>query len=113
MVKIVRLNSGEEIMAKINVSINKKIFTLSCTDGDETRISNVAKLFESKLNDLIYVFGKHGKSKQMGVWSLKELIESNRQLKKCDDIKCNSSEFNRPLDGDISKTLGSKYIIFS
>ena len=39
-------------MAKINVSINKKIFTLSCTDGDETRISNVAKLFESKLNDL-------------------------------------------------------------
>ena len=79
------------------------------------QIENLIGNYESffKLNDLIYVFGKHGKSKQMGVWSLKELIESNRQLKKCDDIKCNSSEFNRPLDGDISKTLGSKYIIFS
>ncbi len=27
--------------------------------------------------------------------------------------KLERHEFNRPLDGDISKTLGSKYLIFS
>jgi hypothetical protein len=80
-------------------------------DQIENLIGNYELFFKS--NDLIYVFGKHGKSKQIGVWSLKELVESNRQLKKCDDIKCNLNEFNRPLDGDISKTLGSKYLIFS
>lgn len=74
---------------------------------------NELVIFEkANFKKLIYVFCKHGKSKQTGVWSLNQLIESNRQLRKCDDIKCNLSEFNRPLDGDISKTLGSKFLVF-
>ena len=39
-------------MAKINVSINKKIFTLFCKDGDEKRISLAAETFDQKLNEL-------------------------------------------------------------
>jgi cell division protein ZapA (FtsZ GTPase activity inhibitor) len=39
-------------MAKINVSINKKIFTLACQDGDESRILLAAESFEKKLGEL-------------------------------------------------------------
>ena len=83
-------------------------------DQAENLVVNYEKAYSEKfkLKDLIYVFCKHGKSKQIGVWSFKELIESNRQLKKVDDTKCNLNEFNRPLDGDIGKTLGSKFLAF-
>lgn len=85
-------------------------------DSDQT--NNLIQSYEQLINDkiklkeLIYVFCKHGKSKQIGVWNLSSLIESNRQIQKVDDVKCNSTEFTRPLDGDISKTLGSKFLVF-
>ena len=52
-------------------------------------VVNYEKTYSERLKqkDLTYVFCKHGKSKQIGVWSLKELIESNRQLKKVDENK--------------------------
>lgn len=39
-------------MGKISVSINKKIFTLFCKDGEENRIRSAADSFNRKLDEL-------------------------------------------------------------
>jgi hypothetical protein len=62
--------------------------------------------------DLIYVLCRHGKSKNLGVWNFKKLIESNRQLLKCDISRCNG-DFILPDDLDLKKTLASKIIVFN
>ena len=64
------------------------------------------------LKDENFVICKHGKSKHSGIWSLNRLIESNRQLKRIDEKKCNDAEFVRPCDGDIGATLSSKVLVF-
>ena len=104
----------------INDNIDLNILNLIENKLTQEQINKLVDVYKKdevineKLNfkKLIYVLCKHGKSKQSGVWNLSQLIESNRQLKKCDDIKCNLNEFNRPVDGDISKTLGSKFLVF-
>ena len=67
----------------------------------------------SYISDEAYVICKHGKSKHSGVWNLKRLIESNRQLKQIDELKCNEDDFVRPRDGNIGATLSSKVLIFN
>jgi hypothetical protein len=111
------LNDKQMTSMFLNDNIDLNLLNLTDSfqmDQIDNLVVNYEKAYTQKLTlkDLTYVFCKHGKSKQIGVWNLKELIESNRQLKKVDDVKCNLNEFNRPLDGDIGKTLGSKFLAF-
>jgi len=72
------------------------------------------KYYEAKrFSDLVYVVSKQGKSKHLGVWRLKYLLESNRQLKDIDYKKCDPSEFVLPLDGDLSKSLSKRFLVIS
>ena len=63
--------------------------------------------------DLVYVVCKHGKSKNVGIWNLKKLIESNSQLREINSSKCDRSQFVLPDDGDLTKTISSKVLIFN
>lgn len=62
--------------------------------------------------DLVYCVGKQGKSSQYGVWRLRDLILSNRQLSLIDDDKVTDDNFIKPDHLDLSKSLASKYIVF-
>ena len=77
----------------------------------QIKIDNILKNY-SELSQKIYVICKHGKSKHSGVWNLKSLFESNRQLLMVDNEKCKIDEFIRPLDGNIQKGLSSKVLVF-
>lgn len=61
--------------------------------------------------DKIQVICRHGKSKYPGVWNIKKLIESNRQLKLIDHQKCDDTNFVKPLHGDLSKSLANRILI--
>jgi hypothetical protein len=84
------------------------------------QIQYLRKNYENKIlsnnknfKDLVFVICKHGKSKNLGIWNLSKLIESNKQLKQINDSKCNRDEFVLPVDGDLSRTLSSKYLVFN
>lgn len=62
--------------------------------------------------ETVFCVGKQGKSSQYGVWSLKDLIASNRQLSIVDDEKVNDDMFVKPEDRDLGKTLAAQYIVF-
>ena len=96
-----------------SVSINENkstMINLNNKSNDELFLSLKNKL---SFQDEAYVICKHGKSKHSGVWNLKRLIESNRQLKQIDELKCNEDDFVRPRDGNIGATLSSKVLIFN
>lgn len=89
---------------------------------DSVKTEQVIKLKENyenkyfdakKFSDLVYVVSKHGKSRHLGVWRLKHLLESNRQLKDIDYKKCDPSEFVLPLDGDLSNSLSKRFLVIS
>ena len=61
--------------------------------------------------DKIQVICRHGKSKYPGVWNIKKLLESNKQLKLIDHKKCDDNNFVKPCNGDLSKTLANKILI--
>lgn len=62
---------------------------------------------------LVYSIGKQGKSSQYGVWCLRDLVLSNRQLSFIDDEKINDDMFVKPTDRDLKRTLASQYIVFN
>jgi hypothetical protein len=78
---------------------------------DQTQIDNILKNY-SEISHKIHVICKHGKSKHSGVWNLKSLYESNRQLLMVDNEKCKIDEFIRPFDGNIQRGLASKVLLF-
>ncbi|RNA10856.1 hypothetical protein BpHYR1_053428 [Brachionus plicatilis] len=60
--------------------------------------------------DRIHVICRHGKSKYPGVWSMKKLIESNKQLNLIDNKKCDDENFIKPEHGDLNfKTYNSSH----
>lgn len=77
-------------------------------------IHSIRSIFESNqtFRELVYVICKQGKSKNLGVWRLEKLLESNRQLKEVNSNKCDPINFVLPPDGDISKTLSSRFLVF-
>ena len=81
-------------------------------------LNSVSELFDVKSlvrnnhdDKKLFVICKHGKSRQSGVWNLKSLIESCRQLKEVGDNR-DSKDYVLPSGGDIQKTLSSKAIVF-
>jgi len=79
-----------------------------------SQVQELRKIFETnkQVSDLIHVICKQGKSKNLGVWSLKKLLESNRQLREINTEKCDPNNFVLPHDMDISKTLSSRFLAF-
>ncbi len=79
-----------------------------------SQVQELRKIFEKnkQVSDLIHVICKQGKSKNLGVWNLKKLLESNRQLREINKEKCDPVNFVLPTDMDISKTLSSKFLAF-
>ncbi|CAF0907478.1 unnamed protein product [Brachionus calyciflorus] len=71
---------------------------------------DILKFNSTKKN--IYAICRQGKSKHYGLWDLNRLIESNKQLKLIDHVKCNDENFVKPKDGDLQKTLAFKFLVF-
>lgn len=61
-------------------------------------------------SNLIYVFARQGKSSHLGLWSLRALIESNRNLQEVDPQRSNPLEYVIP-DGGLSKGLKNKILL--
>lgn len=60
----------------------------------------------------IYVFSRHGKSTHMGLWSLRDLLESNRNLVEVDPRRSNPEEYVIP-SGGVREGLKNKIIFIS
>lgn len=86
-------------------------FIRSLRPGDSDALK--AKYESSnEFRSLIYVTCKQGKSKKLGVWKLAKLLESNRQLKEINSSKCDPLNFVLPADGDLSKSLSLRFLVF-
>ncbi len=57
----------------------------------------------------IYVFARHGKSSHLGLWSLRDLLESNRNLVEVDPRRSNPQEYVIPAGG-LKQGLKNKVI---
>jgi hypothetical protein len=64
-------------------------------------------------SDNVYAICMHGKSKHLGVWRLKSLLSSNKQLEEIDHEKCSDEMFVKPSSGDLKQTLSSRVIVFN
>lgn len=109
----------DEIVSKSLVQFTEehKPRSLSFVDSLElAQVQALRKIFEVNKGgttcDLIHVICKQGKSKNLGVWSLRKLLESNRQLKEINLEKCDPLNFVLPADKDLSKTLSSRFLAF-
>lgn len=61
-------------------------------------------------DNLIYIFARQGKSVHLGLWSLRDLIESNGNLQEVDPRRSNPLEYVIP-DGGLSKGLKNKILL--
>lgn len=83
------------------------VYTSKSIDENQAEI-----LHQYSQSSNIFAICRQGKSKHCGVWNLSKLIESNRQLKFIDHLKCDDENFIKPEDGDLQKTLAYKYLVF-
>jgi len=100
---------------KLSHRFEKKSTGLNFVDSiKEEQIEAMKNDFEEneEFRNLIYVICRQGKSKNLGVWSLGKLLESNRQLKEINTTKCDPDNFVLPSDGDLSKTLSGRFLVF-
>lgn len=96
-----------------NLSGIKKdlLFNLNNQQINKNNIDLFANYYITGFRDKIFTFCRHGKSKHYGVWNFKSLIESNKQLKEIDHLKCNDTDFIKPSDGNLQRTLAAKYLV--
>ena len=71
---------------------------------------NQHPLSEYLENNQIYVLARQGKSVHLGLWSLKDLLESNANLREIDPKRSNLSEYVIP-DGGFRKELKNKIVV--
>lgn len=62
--------------------------------------------------DQVHVFARHGKSSHLGLWSLRDLLESNGNLLEVDPQRSNPLEYVIP-DGGLKEGIQNKIIILS
>ena len=80
----------------------------------KNELNSLKQKFENNqtFRSLIYVICKQGKSKNLGIWSLEKLLDSNRQLKEINSSKCDPFNFVLPLNNDLSKSLSLRVLVF-
>ena len=64
---------------------------------------------QSLAENQIHVFARHGKTSHLGLWSLRDLIQSNRNLVEVDPQRSNSEEYVVPK-GALKESLGKKVV---
>ncbi len=63
-------------------------------------------------NNLLYVFARHGKSSYLGLWRLRDLLESNNNLVEVDPKRSNPLEYIIP-EGGLKETLKGKALMIT
>jgi cell division protein ZapA (FtsZ GTPase activity inhibitor) len=94
-------------MGKINVSINKKIFTLFCKDGEENRILSAADSFNKKLNELKSTSPSTSSDLLMTICILEIQDQLSESIKKLNNYSEESSQNNTQIFESI-KNIESK-----
>lgn len=67
---------------------------------------------ELMVRDRVHVFARHGKSAHLGLWSLKDLLESNGNLVEVDPKRADPLEYVIP-QGGLKEGLRNKVIVVS
>ena len=78
-------------MANVNIKFNGKDYLLSCDDGQEENLKELAGSLNEKFDDLKKNLGNIGESKLLLISSIKVIDEYHDLLKKVDSKK---NEFN-------------------
>ena len=81
--------------------------TLACHLRTLFSQHSVRTLLES---NCVYVFARQGKSKHLGLWSLKDLLQSNGNLKEIDPKRSDSVDYVIP-EGGIIEGLRNKILL--
>ena len=64
-------------------------------------------------DDWIHVFARQGKSTHLGLWSLRDLVQSNGNLLEVDPKRSNPQEYVLPEGGRLREGLGNKLVFIS
>ena len=79
-------------MANVNIKFNGKEYLLSCDDGQENNLRELALNLNKRFNELKSSLGNIGESKLLLIWSIKIIDDYQDLLKKIDKKK---EEFNQ------------------
>ena len=84
-------------MANVNIKFNNKEFLLSCDDGQEEHLEELANQINNKFNDLKINLGNIGESKLLLITSIKvmdEYFDTKKKVEqKKDELKKLSNKF--------------------
>ena len=82
-------------MANINVKFNKKDYLLSCDDGQEENLLELANYLDSKYNELQKKLGNIGENKLLLITAIKMVDEYFDILKKTKNSQNNFQELSK------------------
>ena len=78
-------------MANVNVKFNNKVYLLSCDEGQEENLKELANYLDSKYNNLKKNLGNIGEGKLLLIAAI-QMVDDYFDLKKKVDIKKNDFE---------------------
>ena len=89
-------------MANVNIKFNRKDYLLSCDDGQEENLKELASHLNEKFNELKSNLGNIGENKLLLISSIKVVDEYYALVKK---IESKKKEFNNLSENFKKKTL--------
>ena len=84
-------------MANVNIKFNNKEFLVSCDDGQEEHLEELANQINNKFNDLKINLGNIGESKLLLITSIKVMDEYFDTKKNVDVKKKRIRKFEREI----------------
>lgn len=73
-------------MAQVNVTVNGRVYTVACDDGEEEHLGDLAKYFDKRVQDLTKSIGQVGETRLFLLAGLLVADELSEMLAKIDDL---------------------------
>lgn len=92
-------------MAQVTVSVNGRDYTISCDDGDEEHVAELASYLDERVGELTGTVGQVGEARLLLMASLliaDELAEAYHEI---DDLKSNGDRDAAEADNGPAKAL--------
>ena len=79
-------------MAEVDITVNKRLYRISCKDGEEDRIMFLAKLLDSQVYQLVEKIGQLGEARMILLAALVLLDKSDESQKEAEKILSNTTD---------------------
>jgi cell division protein ZapA len=97
-------------MAQINVTVNGRVYTVACDDGEEAHLEDLARYLANQVEKLVESVGQVGETRLLLLAGLVVADELSEMLAKCDELSSELDSLKKGRPPAVEKALKAEVV---